>query len=191
MEAAMTITPTHKNHFPACNDEKGFTLIEVLVSMVIVTIGLVALLGSFSVAMSATHIAKQDMIAKQLAQEAIESIVTARETANIAWDQIQNVGPGNGIFSTGLRDINQAGPDGVIGTADDATPESIQDPGPDGIMGTGDEPSPVPLTNFKRSIVIGPTASGDLRTVTITVQYTNQRGLIRSYVLSGMVSQYR
>jgi prepilin-type N-terminal cleavage/methylation domain-containing protein len=181
METAMTARPT----------QKGFTLIEVLVSMVVVTIGLVALLGSFSVAMTATQAAKQDMISKQLAQEAMESIVTARETANISWDQIQNEGPGNGIFVTGFRDINQAGTDGIIGTQDDSGAETVQDPGPDGIMGTGDEPAPVPLTNYKRQIVIGPTATGDLRTVTITVRYTTNRGTIRNYILSGMVSQYR
>jgi type II secretory pathway pseudopilin PulG len=173
--------------------QAGFTLIEALISMCIITIGLIALLGAFTVAMAATQNAKQDMIAKQLAQEAMESIVTARETANSTWDQIQNVGPGTGIFVTGLLPINKAGADGIIGTADDAAAgiETTQDPGPDGIVGTADDPAPTPLTNFKRSIAIGPTATGDLRTVTITIQYQTSQNNTRTYVLSGMISQYR
>ncbi len=172
--------------------QAGFSLIEVLVSIVVITIGLVALLGAFAVGMAATQTAKQDMVAKQLAQEAMESIVTARETANTTWDQIQNVGPGNGVFVTGFQPIRKAGVDGVIGTADDSADvaETMQDPGPDGIVGTADDPPPTPLTNFQRSISITPTASGDLRNVTITVQYTDGK-MVKNYVLSGMISQYR
>jgi prepilin-type N-terminal cleavage/methylation domain-containing protein len=172
---------------------RGFTLVEVMVSMAVITIGLMTLLAAFGVAMGATHTAKEDMIAKQLAQEAMESIVTARETADITWDQIQNVGPGNGIFVTGLQPIRQAGVDGIIGTADDsaAPMETMQDPGPDGIVGTADDSAPTPLINFQRSIAIAPTAVPDLRSVTITVQYIASNGRTRSYVLSGMISQYR
>jgi prepilin-type N-terminal cleavage/methylation domain-containing protein len=177
----------------ANRNARGFTLIEVLVSMVVITVGLISLLAAFGVAMEATHAAKEDMIAKQLAQEAMESIVTARETANVSWSAIQNVGPVGAIFVTGLQPIKRAGADGVIGTADDsaAAAETMQEPGPDGIVGTADDPPPTPLTNFQRQIVIAQAATPDLRTVTITVQYTTTRGQTRSYILSGMISQYR
>jgi type II secretory pathway pseudopilin PulG len=194
MDAAMRKT---RNTLPLSvskGNETGFTLLEVVMSMAIVTIGLIALLGVMSVAMAATQSARQDMIARQLAQESLEAIITARETADIAWDQIQNVGPGNGIFVTGLQPIRQAGADGIIGTADDslAPPETMQDPGPDGIVGTADDGAPIQLANFQRSILITPTASGDLRNVTITIQYlTSQGATPRTYVLSGMISQYR
>ena len=78
----------------------GFTLLEVLISMFVLTVGLVSMLGVFATAMAATQTAQQDMIAKQLAQQAMETIYTARETANITWDQIQNVGgAGSRAFS--------------------------------------------------------------------------------------------
>src|SRR5215813_12759267 len=149
---------------PNASGQGGFTLLEVVISMVIVTIGLIALLGVMSLAMAATQSARQDMIARQIAQEALEAIITARETADITWDQIQNIGPGNGIFVTGLQPVSQAGADGIIGTADDslAPPETMQDPGPDGIVGTPDDGPPIQLANFRRSIAITPTASGDL-----------------------------
>jgi prepilin-type N-terminal cleavage/methylation domain-containing protein len=188
------IAPIRKMSFDNSNRTSGgFTLIEVLISIVVITIGLVSLLAAFGVAMQATQAAKQDMIAKQVAQEAMEAIVTARETANVTWAQIQNVGPGGGIFVTGLQQVRQAGADGIIGTADDsaAPMESMQDPGPDGIVGTSDDGPAIQLTNFQRSIVIQPAATPDLRTVTITVQYATDGGRIRSYILSGMISQYR
>ncbi len=182
-----------KTSWQAASPAGGFTLIEVLISIVVITIGLLSLLAAFGVAMQSTHLAKEDMIAKQLAQEAMESIVTARETANITWAQIQNVGASGGIFVSGLQPIKQAGADGIIGTADDsaAPPETMQDPGPDGIVGTADDPPPTGLTNFQRSIQIAPSTSVDLRTVTITVQYAANGGRVRTYVLSGMISQYR
>lgn len=192
MDAA--ITPLKARFFfKGTQAKRGFTLIEVLVSMVVITVGLISLLAAFGVAMQATDTAREDMIAKQLAQEAMESIVTARETANVNWTAIQNVGPVGAIFVTGLQPIRQAGADGIIGTADDAAApaETMNDPGPDGIVGTADDGAPIPLTKFQRQIVIGPTATPDLRTVTITVQYTTTRNVTRSYVLSGMVSQYR
>jgi prepilin-type N-terminal cleavage/methylation domain-containing protein len=193
METAMKIGSNTRSCRPTNQGQRGFTMLEVMISIVVVTVGLMSLLAAFSVAMASTQTAKQDMIAKQLAQEAMESIITARETANADWTQIQNVGPGNGIFVTGFQSIRQAGPDGVIGTADDsgAPMATTQEPGPDGIVGTADDPAPVPLTNYKRSIVIAPGTSADLRTVTITVRYSTRGNATRSYVLSGIVSQYR
>jgi len=55
----------------------------------------VSLLGVFGLAMAATQTSQQDMIAKQLANEALESVVTARNTSQISWDDIQNVGSTN------------------------------------------------------------------------------------------------
>jgi len=179
--------------------ERGFTMIEVVISMVVLTIGLISLLGVFGIAMAATQTSQQDMIAKQLANEALESIVTARNTSQLTWDQVQNVGSGTGIFVTGLVPINLAGADGIIGTADDALagPQVLIDPGPDGIYGTADD-AQVPLTNYQRQITISPVvdASGNLvsslRGINVTIQYTTPRlGTPKTYVLSSYISQYR
>ncbi len=179
--------------------QQGFTLLETLISMVVLTIGLVALLGVIGVAMTATQTSQEDMIAKKLAQETVESIYSARDTANITWSQIQNVG-GTGIFVTGFKPINQAGADGIFGTADDslAAAQTLTMPGPDGIYGTADDVIQ-PLTNFTRSIVIADVpnpATGtnytNLRQLTITVQYyTPQYRLPKQYVLTSFISQYR
>ena len=173
-------------------------MIEVMISMVILTIGLLSLLGVFGMAMASTHSAQEDSVAKQLAQDAIESIYTARDTSNLQWPQIENTGVAGGIFIPGLQPINQAGLDAIIGTADDAVagPQFMILPGPDGVVGTADDVN-LPLTNFRRSIVIADILSGgatvaNLRRVTVTVQYsTPQFKLPKQYILSGYISQYR
>jgi type II secretory pathway pseudopilin PulG len=172
-------------------NSSGFAMMELLVAMVIMTIGLVGLLGAMSVAMVATHGSEQDMIAKQIATQAMESIFTARNTSQIQWLQIQNAGAGttpDGIFVNGPQPILGAGADGIIGTADDATPETMA--GPDGIPGTADD---IPLTPFTRSIAI--TAVGGtpgLRLITITVTYrVPPMNAQRTYVMTGFISQYR
>src|SRR5579872_1785578 len=99
--------------------QQGFTLLEVMMSMAVMTIGLVSLLGVFGLAMASTQGSQQNAISKQLANEALEGILTARETSNVTWTQIQNTGAG-GIFLSGAQPIDCPGVDGIIGTADDA-----------------------------------------------------------------------
>ena len=107
---------------PRFNTEAGFTLIEVLISMFVLTIGMLSLLGVFGLSMSGTMTAQEDRIAKQLAQDAYESIYTARDTANVPWANIENIaGGGTGIFVSGFQPIYQSGADAIIGTADDAS----------------------------------------------------------------------
>lgn len=178
--------------------QKGFTLIEVMISMVVMTVGLVSLLGVFGLAMASTQTSQQNGISKQLANEALEGILTARETANIPWTAIANTGSG-GIFLSGFQPINLAGADGIIGTADDsaAGAQKLQMPGPDGIFGTADDVQ-LPLSNYQRQIAIVPAndANGNpiptLNVVTITVQYNNpQLKIPQNYILTTYVSQYR
>jgi prepilin-type N-terminal cleavage/methylation domain-containing protein len=184
--------------------QRGFSLIEVVISMAILTVGLVSLLGVFGIAMAATQTSQQDMIAKQMANESYESIVTARNTSQINWDAIQNVGStcssgsgSCGLFVSGSSPIYNAGADGIYGTADDSAAglQTLTEPGPDGIYGTADDVQ-VPLSSYQRTILISPVTSGgvvvpSLRAVNITVQYSTTQNLTKSYVLSSLISQYQ
>jgi type IV pilus modification protein PilV len=180
--------------------EQGFSLLEVLISMAVLTIGLVSLLSVFGLAMASTQTSQQDMIAKQLANESLESIVTARNSSQLAWDQVQNVGQGdgNGIFVTGLQQLNTAGADGIYGTTDDTgVRQTLHDPGPDGIFNTSDDVY-IPLTGYQRQIQFSDVQDGNgntiptVRAITISVQYAaTQSGQIKTYVLSSYISQYR
>jgi len=188
--------------------EGGFTLIEVMVSIVVLMIGLVSLAGVFGLAMASTQTSQQDMIAKQLANEAMESIFTARNTSQLTWDDIQNTGSTNcpitgasscGIFLSNSQQIYNAGADGIFGTADDANAgeETLREPGPDGTYGDSDDVM-LPLTGYQRTILISPVYDSNnnlvssLRGINITVQYSTPRmKLSKSYVLSSFISQYR
>jgi prepilin-type N-terminal cleavage/methylation domain-containing protein len=180
--------------------ESGFSLLEVLISMAVLTIGLVSLLSVFGLAMASTQTSQQDMIAKQLANESLESIVTARNSSQLAWDQVQNVGQGdgNGIFAVGLQQMNLPGVDGIYGTTDDSgVRQTLRDPGPDGIFGNSDDIY-IPLTGYQRQIQFSDVqdANGNtipsVRAITISVQYAaTQSGQIKNYVLSSYISQYR
>jgi len=178
--------------------ERGFSLLEVVISMAVLTVGLVSLLGVFGLAMASTQTSQQDMIAKQLANEALESIVTARNTSQVTWAQVQNVANG-GIFLDGTTSIYLPGADGIVGTTDDAVAgqQTLTEPGPDGIFGTADDVQ-IPLTGYQRTILISQVldSSGNvvptLRGVNITMQYTtSQAKLPKTYVLSSFISQYR
>jgi len=179
--------------------QQGFSLIEVMISIALLTIGLLSLLGIFGVAMAATQTSQENNTAKMLADEAMEGILTARETANISWAQINNTGSG-GIFLPGFLPIDCAGVDGLIGTADDAAcgPQILEQPGPSGVyVGTCPPDVCNNLTNFTRQILISPVivggqASPTLRQVTITIQYTlPQFNVPRQYVLNTYISPYR
>lgn len=187
--------------------QRGFSLLEVLISMAVLTVGLVSLLGVFGLAMASTQTSQQDMIAKQLANEALESIVTARNTSQLGWDDIQNVGSAFcssgastcGIFLTGTNQIYNSGADGIFGTSDDtaAGEQTLEVPGPDGIYGNPDDVR-IPLTGYQRTILISPVYDSNnnlvtsLRAVNVTVQYaTTQARLPKTYVLSTYISQYQ
>jgi len=189
------------------NAQRGFTLLEVLISMTVLTIGLLSLLGVFGVAMASTQTSELDLIAKQVATQSMESMYTARDTDNVAWEAIQNTTVTNpdgttGIFVTGFQPINQPGVDGIFGTADDsvAAAEKLTPPGPDGTYGnTDDTNAAYTLTNFKRQITIsnndpfsGVLLPANLRSYTIAIQYTTpQFKLPKQYILAGYISEYR
>lgn len=186
--------------------ELGFTLMEVLISVIVLTVGLVSVLAVFGLAVATTQTAQDDMIAKQEASESLESIFTARNTSQISWAQIQNVSNG-GVFLDGFQTIRYQGADGLDGTADDtADPDPLcpgpsqclKMPGPDGILGTSDDIR-IPLNNFQRQIQIVPlndatgTQYSVLRQITITIQYHTSQNLKlnKTYVMSAYISQYR
>src|SRR5690606_34731626 len=134
-------------------------------------------------------ISQEQLIAKQKAREALESVFTARNTQNIVWDDIQNTGSG-GIFASGYHDLRRAGPDGISNTADDALEpiETLTLPGPDDSLGTADDEIRE-LTLFERQVTITDVllANGavdpDLRRVEVAVRF-RFRGFQRSLRLS-------
>jgi prepilin-type N-terminal cleavage/methylation domain-containing protein len=166
--------------------QSGFTLIETMIAIAVMTIGIVSLLAVFGTAVASTQNAQENLIARQKALETMESIYTARNTQQITFAQIANIVNG-GIFTSGATQLQSAGPDGLVNTADDvpfpasgvcpAGPECITLPGPDGILGTADDQA-MSLSNFQRQIQIAPVLESDgvtinpnLKQITVTISY--------------------
>jgi prepilin-type N-terminal cleavage/methylation domain-containing protein len=188
--------------------QRGFTLVECMISMAILTIGSVGLLGVFGLAVKAAQSSQEDMIARQLASETMESIYTARNESEISWAQIQNVSNG-GIFINGMQNIMCAGPDGILDTADDNSCltasgatcpnggiECLTEPGPDGILGTADDVV-LSLSNYQRQVTITALtdSSGNpiqtLSQVTVTIQYYPPgQSVAKTYTIVEYVSEY-
>jgi prepilin-type N-terminal cleavage/methylation domain-containing protein len=168
------------------NREDGFSIVEVLVSIVLLSIGALALAGI--VAQSARRLSgsQDQLIASQRAAEAAESAFKARDTRVLAWDQIRNVSDG-GVFLNGPQQVRDAGADGLVNTADDGPPIEVVRPGPDGLLGTPDDER-VPLFGFTREIVIrdlGPS----LRELEVVVTFRTANGSQR-FVLTTYISAY-
>jgi len=185
--------------------QRGFSILEVLFSIVVLTIGMVSMLAMFTVALASTNSSQEDMIAKQEAAATLESLFTARNTSQITWDQIQNKANG-GIFLDGAQTILDPGPDGLDGTADDlnanaACPGPSQClvlPGMDGVLGTADDVLQ-PLNNYQRTITIadvGAPGGGidqTLRSITVSVTYTTTqfKATQKTYSVGAYISQFR
>lgn len=117
-------------------NEKGFTYIEVIIAILIMTIGLLAMLSAISYAVIRAQESEQRNIARQFTSAALESIFATRDLlqvdpvkrqANILtnWDAVANNTPvtPQGIFLIGYNPIRQdSGRDQIEGTADDACP---------------------------------------------------------------------
>lgn len=176
-------------------DGAGFTLLETMIAMSVLMVGLVGVLGLFSASVGNVYGSQADLIAKQKARQALESIFTARNTQQVSFDMVSNTSAG-GIFLDGWQSLKVPGADGLVDTADDGGLEAVTLPGADGMLGTGDDTS-VPLSQFQRQILIQPatrtdgSADPNLRRVTVTITYPTSNGTTRTYAVTTYVSRYR
>jgi prepilin-type N-terminal cleavage/methylation domain-containing protein len=187
--------------------DKGFTLIEVMIAIVVMSVGILAVIASFATAVAATQSAEEDLIARQKVLEAMESIYTARNSQQIPFASVANVSNG-GIFLDGAQPLKCAGGDGLVNTGDDANcttqagancpdngAECMVLPGNDGILGTADDVT-MSLGNFTRTIAINPVllANGNpnpnMMAITISVNYTKAGLPARTFTANGLISAY-
>jgi prepilin-type N-terminal cleavage/methylation domain-containing protein len=170
----------------------GFTLIEAMLSIVVLAIGVLSIAAVYTQGIFLASLSQYDYVAEKKAEQAVEAIFTARDIKQLTWASIQNVS-NNGIFMNGPQPILVPGSDGLVGTTTDtaSTPEYITiGPGPDGILGTADDL----LVNLNpwmtRTITITPvTGETNLRMITVTINYQVGR-LNRTYTLISYISAF-
>ena len=195
----------------ARSGDQGFTLIEVMIAIVVMSVGILAVIASFATAVAATQSAQEDLIARQKVLEAMESIYTARNSQQLPFAAVANVSNG-GIFLDGAQTLKCAGPDGLVNTGDDVNcttqagatcpdngAECMVLPGNDGILGTADDVT-MSLGNFSRTIAITPTTyptgpnagqvNPNMMAISITITYTKAGIPARSFTANGLITSY-
>ena len=171
---------------------QGFTLIEVMVSIVILLVGLLMMLALFTKGMSATRFAHEGLIAKQKAHEQLEAIYAARNNG-MPWAKIDNSGIGSGVFLSGFQQLYRVTPGAVdtasvLGTVPSYNPANpdfylMRDPSSGNFQQIALDPN-----TYARQIEIT-NNSATLKTITVTVRVTAPGlGGSRFYSVQGLLA---
>jgi len=181
-----------KMHRKRARRHNGFSLLEAMIAIVVLSIGVLSLAAVYAQGIMYANLTQYDYIAEKKAEEAVETIFTARDTKVLTWSQITNVSLG-GVFIDGPRPLLDPGPDGLVGTADDnaSLPDSIIiGPGPDGILGTADDIT-VNLNPWMTRTITFSAVAGEtnLRQITVTINYTMGK-MQRTYTLVSYISAF-
>lgn len=108
------------------SDEGGFSLFEMVVAMLILTIGLLGVASAIGYALSTSNRGRGVSNAKMLVVSILEQMETLRNTRELSFDEISNTQVPGSTF-TGFpyadgqfRPVSTVpGADGIFGTADD------------------------------------------------------------------------
>ena len=172
---------------------KGFTLLETMIALAVLSIGLLGLAGMLADSLAYMNGSQANFIAQQKAEQAVEAIYTAKYASNITWSQVSNNSVSNpqGLFYSTPQPIRQPGTDGLVNSINDDTAplDYILLPGPDQMLGTGDDVKEL-LGNYTRTVQIQ-NFNGDanLRQITVTVTYSTGR-FNRTYTLVSLISAF-
>lgn len=161
------------------DSEAGVTIVEMVVGMLILTVGLLALAASVGYAMMVSNIGRNATNTKLLVVSMLEQMETLRNTEQLTFGQIANQGAVDNSgaprdfagFPTGFQAISiNPGPDGIYGTSDDFTDPT-----------TGTNQPSWGLPGLSREIVIT-NLSPNLKRIQVTVRYPDAGGTTRNLV---------
>lgn len=175
------------------HDQRGFSLIESMIAVGIVTVGVLGLAQVYILGIHHLASASAGLVAREKAREAIESIHAARDARTMSWAQLRNetapsgcagASVGGGIFQNDMQPLYKPGPSGLVNTKY-SDPVMETSPGPNGRLGDADD---VSLTNYRREIRICEVDTG-LREITVTVEYTTG-GRKATFSLKSLLSSF-
>jgi type II secretory pathway pseudopilin PulG len=177
--------------------QTGFTLLEAIISIVVLSLGVLSLAAVYAQGVFYAGLAQYDYIAEKKAEQAAEAMFTARDTKILKWADIQNVsgttGSDGGVFLDGPQPILVPGADGLVGTKTDQAAAHefvITGPGPDKIFGTADDETMDLNPWMTRTItIVAVNGETNLRQITIRVDYYVGQ-LHRNYTLISYISAF-
>ena len=177
----------------------GFSLLEMVVAITLLTIGLLGVASAIGYAIVASNHGRSITNTKLLAVSMLEQMETLRDTNSLTFGQIANVGrvDDHGAvkvfagFQPGFQQVStNPGPDGIFGTADD-----LIDAGQDGNFGTVDDfvnPN-FALVGVTRQVEITD-LSAKLKKIKVTVDYSVMGGtkqlVVTGYLNDNSTSSY-
>jgi prepilin-type N-terminal cleavage/methylation domain-containing protein len=188
-------TRMQSKHSPTPNEKRrqsqsGFSLLEMVVAMVIMTVGLLGVASAISYALMASNRGRGITNAKMLMVSILEQMETLRDTGQLHFNEISNsqvVGSTFTGFPATFQPVStKPGPDGVFGTADD-----LVSAGADGIYGNSDDFTDPTLARpgVQRQILISTLPDNDyLKKIQITLRYSPGGGEVRELVCSGYLN---
>ena len=168
------------------NDQSGFSLLETVFAIGVLSVGALGMAGTFTQGMQRTVSSPNELIATQKAAEAVESVFSARDSHLLTWSQLRNENYG-GVFIDGPQPLKLPGPDGIVNTHDDTLIESFDLPGPDQLLGNADDVTKT-LDGFTREIKLVD-LTDDLRSITVTVTFKSGPQT-RSYSITAYISTW-
>ena len=179
--------PSQERAGKQLHPESGVTILEMVVAMLILTVGLLGLAGSIGYAVSVSNKGRNLTNSKLLVVSLIEQMETLRNTEQLTFGQIANQGQVDNSgsartfigFPTQFQSLSiNPGPDGIFGTDDD-----LISPGPDNIYGTSDDvvdPTWI-VSGYQRQISIT-NLSPNLKRIQVTLRYPDAGGHLHDQV---------
>lgn len=166
----------------SADGEAGFTMMEAIVAIFVLTIGLVGTAAAITYALEFGAVSRNVGGAKAIIVSSIEDVETLRNAQRLNFKQIANAGKVDNTdssnqfdgFSAGFKSVSLApGKDGVNGTNDDLSKSA----GADGKFGTDDDIIDDSLVRggLQRQITITD-LSASLKKIEIKVRYLGRQG---------------
>jgi len=182
-----TLTANSQSHLKNVNSkmgsQSGITILEMVISMLILTVGLLAVAASIGYAITVSNKGRNVTNSKLLVVSMLEQIETLRNTRQLTFGQIANEG----------QPIDNAGaPREFLGFPTGFLPVTTN-PGPDGIFGTYDDlttvagETSVMVGGYARQITIT-SLNPNLKRIQVTLRYPDAGGQMRLLVGVGYLN---
>ena len=144
--------------------EAGITILEMVISMLIMSVGLLALAAAIGYAMTVTNKGRNVSNNKLLIVSMLEQIETLRNTRQLTFGQIANQGQ---VDNTGAPQDFGGFPASFL--------RVTTEPGVDGIFGTSDDPIAAAAGPYTRQVVIT-SLNANLKRIQVTLRYADAGG---------------
>lgn len=188
------------------NSEAGVTILEMVVAMLLLTVGLLGVAASIGYAVTVSNKGRNLTNSKLLVVSVLEQMEKLRNTQSgeieeLTFGQVANTGQVDNTgaprsfagFPTGFQPLSiNPGPDGIFGTGDD-----LINPGADNVYGTSDDFTDATWAQagYSREIKIT-TLNPNLKRIQVTLRYVDAGGQTRdllgvSYLNNDTRSNFR